>query len=159
MKQNPLLSVSIWKKLIPTRYYRNKGKVESINRIFWTTGTPSPIVQFLISYPRSCVYCKQSKTGWWEGLGTRLHCTHNSFDENTVHADFRYIHREMAVWRTAARRDDAFEELLPTFWIRPATWLHSVHEIAVPISRSLQCSWWGLVYWPKCVLHSRRFPI
>ena len=31
------------------------------------------------------------------------------------------------------------------FWIRPATWLHSVHDMAVPISRSLQRSWWGLV--------------
>ena len=30
------------------------------------------------------------------------------------------------------------------FWIRPATWLHSVHDIAVPISRSPQCNWWGL---------------
>ena len=29
--------------------------------------------------------------------------------------------------------EDASKELLPAFWIRPATWLHSVHEIAVPI--------------------------
>ena len=47
--------------------------------------------------------------------------------------------------KAAARRDDASEELLPTFWIRPATWLHFIHEIAVPISSSPQCSWWGLV--------------
>ena len=47
---------------------------------------------------------------------------------------------------TAAWRDDAFEELLLAFWIGPATWLHFVHDIAVPISQSLQhCSWWGLV--------------
>ena len=39
----------------------------------------------------------------------------------------------------------AFEEFLPTFWIRPATWLHSVHETAVPIFQSPQHSWWGLV--------------
>ena len=36
----------------------------------------------------------------------------------------------------AAQREDAFEEILPTFQIRLATWLHSVHEIAVPISWS-----------------------
>ena len=29
--------------------------------------------------------------------------------------------------------------------IRTDTWLHSVHGIAVPISRSPQCSWWHLV--------------
>ena len=46
---------------------------------------------------------------------------------------------------TAAWRDDAFEELPLVFWIRPATWLHFVHEITVPISRSLQHIWWGLV--------------
>ena len=40
---------------------------------------------------------------------------------------------------------DAFEELLLTFWIRPATWLLFVHEIAVPISWSPQHSWWRLV--------------
>ena len=31
------------------------------------------------------------------------------------------------------------------FWIKPATWLHSLHEITVPIPRSPQRSWWGLV--------------
>ena len=36
-------------------------------------------------------------------------------------------------------------QLLPTIWLRPATWLHFVHEIAVPISWSPQPSWWGLV--------------
>ena len=35
-------------------------------------------------------------------------------------------------------------------WIRPATWLHFVHEIALPIHWSPQCSWWG----QKRVLHS-----
>ena len=30
--------------------------------------------------------------------------------------------------------------------IRPATWLHFVHEVAVPSpSHPMQCSWWGLV--------------
>ena len=43
-------------------------------------------------------------------------------------------------------RDDASEELLPTFWIsHPPDRLHFVHEIAVPISRSPQHSWWGLI--------------
>ena len=55
-------------------------------------------------------------------------------------------------WRTTARRDNAFKELLLSFWIRPATWLHSVHEITVPTFQSPQCSWW--VYWLKRVQHS-----
>ena len=38
------------------------------------------------------------------------------------------------------RKETAFEELLPTFWIRLATSLHFVHDIAVPISRSHQRS-------------------
>ena len=38
----------------------------------------------------------------------------------------------------------------PNEWLRPATWLHLVHEIAVPISQSPQHSW----YWSKCVLCS-----
>ena len=53
--------------------------------------------------------------------------------------------RSIFNWRTAARIDGAFEKHQPTFWIRPATWLHFVHEIADPISRSPQCNWWGLV--------------
>ena len=36
------------------------------------------------------------------------------------------------------------------FWIRSVTWLHSVHDIAVPISLSPQCSWWGLVLAKTC---------
>ena len=31
------------------------------------------------------------------------------------------------------------------FWIRPATWLHFVHEIAVPNSRSPQHSWFKVL--------------
>ena len=38
-----------------------------------------------------------------------------------------------------------YMQLLPTFWISPATWLHSVYETAVPISQLPQHSWWGLV--------------
>ena len=38
-----------------------------------------------------------------------------------------------------------YDSWYSTFWIRSDTWLHSVHEIAVPISRSPQRSWWGLV--------------
>ena len=30
-------------------------------------------------------------------------------------------------------------------WGEGATWLHSVHEIAVQISQSPNCDWWGLV--------------
>ena len=30
--------------------------------------------------------------------------------------------------------------------IRLAEWLHFVHEIAVPISQSPQCGWWGLTW-------------
>ena len=41
------------------------------------------------------------------------------------------------LWKTVAQRDSRFKELLPAIWIRPTTWLHSVHETAVPISRSL----------------------
>ena len=47
--------------------------------------------------------------------------------------------------KTAAWREDAFEELQPIFWIRPAIWLHFVHEIAVLISWSTQHSWSDLV--------------
>ena len=36
------------------------------------------------------------------------------------------------------------------FWIRSTTRLHFVHKIAVPISRSPQCSWWGLVLARMC---------
>ena len=45
----------------------------------------------------------------------------------------------------AAQREDVFEELLLIFWKRPATWLYFVHEIAVSISWSPQCSWIDLV--------------
>ena len=38
-----------------------------------------------------------------------------------------------------------FRGVSTNFWIRPVTWLHSVHDIAVPIPRSPQCSWQGLV--------------
>ena len=41
------------------------------------------------------------------------------------------------------------------FWIRPATWLHSGHDMAVPISQSPQHNWWGLVLassqWQKTI--------
>ena len=47
--------------------------------------------------------------------------------------------------KMAARKDDTFEKLLLTFWIRPATWLHFVCEIATAISWSPQRSWWGLL--------------
>ena len=57
-----------------------------------------------------------------------------------------YLHKDNTLWllrssdpdqtKEASQRDSTFEELLLTFWIRPGTWLHSVHEIAVPISRS-----------------------
>ena len=52
--------------------------------------------------------------------------------------------------KVSSQRDDAFKELLPTFRIRPASWLHFVHEVVVPISQSPQHSW----YWPKRVLRS-----
>ena len=42
-----------------------------------------------------------------------------------------------------------FQGFSTTFGIRPAIWLHSVHEIAVPISRSPQCS-----IGQKCILRS-----
>ena len=42
--------------------------------------------------------------------------------------------------RTAVQRGTTFEEFLPVF-ISPATWLHFVHEIAVPTSQSPQHSW------------------
>ena len=51
-----------------------------------------------------------------------------------------------------------FRGFSTTFWIRPATWLHSMHEIAVSISRSPQRSWWGLVLaetWPARWVTSR----
>ena len=44
-------------------------------------------------------------------------------------------------------KNGAFKELL---LIRPATWLHFVHEIAVPISQSPQRNWWGLVLAKTC---------
>ena len=34
---------------------------------------------------------------------------------------------------------------IPSVRIRPATWLHFMHEMAVPISQSPQRSWWSLV--------------
>ena len=43
-------------------------------------------------------------------------------------------------------------ELLPAFWIKPATWLHFVHEIAVPIFWSPQCCWWALVLAEMCTV-------
>ena len=43
-----------------------------------------------------------------------------------------------------------FQGVSTEFWIRPAIWLHSVHDIAVPISRSPQRSWWGLVLAETC---------
>ena len=58
--------------------------------------------------------------------------------------------RKTDAWRAAAQRDDAFEDSILTFWIRPAIWLHSVHEIAVSISWSPQHSWWGLVLAETC---------
>ena len=59
----------------------------------------------------------------------------------------------MCARRTAAQREDAFEELLLAFRIRPAAWLHFTHKIAVPISRSPQQSWWGLVLANTCPVH------
>ena len=64
----------------------------------------------------------------------QLHTTHD--DDNCTVTIFEQ--------RTTAQRDGAFKDLLPIFWIRPATWLHYAHEVAVSISWSLQCSWWGL---------------
>ena len=53
--------------------------------------------------------------------------------------------------KTAAWREDAFKEFSPTFWIRPATLLRSVHEIVVPIFQSSQRSGWLCInipiYW------------
>ena len=55
----------------------------------------------------------------------------------------------------AAWRDDAFKELLPTFWIRPVTWLHaffscdSSPHLLVPYSAADE-AW----YWPKYILCS-----
>ena len=40
---------------------------------------------------------------------------------------------------------------LTNFWIRPAAWMHFVHDMAVPISRSPQHSWWGLVLAGMCL--------
>ena len=36
------------------------------------------------------------------------------------------------------------------FWIRQAIWPHFMHKIAAPISRSSQCSWWGVVLAEIC---------
>ena len=47
--------------------------------------------------------------------------------------------------RIAAQRYVVFKGSLLVVWIRPATWLHFVHEIAVPISQSSHCSWWDLI--------------
>ena len=47
----------------------------------------------------------------------------------------------------------ALEELLLTFWMRLATWLHFEYDRAVPIFQSPSTAdeaW----YWPKCILHS-----
>lgn len=53
--------------------------------------------------------------------------------------------RKTAALRIATRRDSAFKEVLPTFWLRPVTWLHSVQEIAFLVFWSTQHCWWGLI--------------
>ena len=50
-------------------------------------------------------------------------------------------HAMLARWHIV----HASEELLLTFRISPAIWLHFMHEIVVTISLSPQHSWWGLV--------------
>ena len=53
----------------------------------------------------------------------------------------------------AAQREGALEEILPAFWVRPATRLHSVHKIAVPSSG--HCSTADKIWhWPKYILCS-----
>ena len=47
-----------------------------------------------------------------------------------------------------------FRGVSTDLWIRRVVWLHSVYEIAVPISWSPQHSWWHLVL-AECVLCSR----
>ena len=47
--------------------------------------------------------------------------------------------------RTAAQEDATLEELLPAFWVRPTTGLHSLHWIAVSISHAS-------LYAAECVL-------
>ena len=54
-------------------------------------------------------------------------------------------------------KDGVLEELLPTFWTRPATWPHSVHEIVVPISQSPQYSWWDMVPYSGKLLREKTF--
>ena len=57
-------------------------------------------------------------------------------------SSWNYIHssknRQLHV---AALRDAIFETLLYTIWIRPPTWSHSVHKIAVLIFRSAGEAW------------------
>ena len=52
--------------------------------------------------------------------------------------------------RTATQIDAIFQMFPSTVLIKPATWLHFMHDIVVPISRSPQHSWWGLVLAEMC---------
>ena len=55
--------------------------------------------------------------------------------------------------KDCCKKRQCFRGVSTKFWIRPAIWLHSVHEIAVPISRSPSAAdeaW----YWPKRILRS-----
>ena len=79
-----------------------------------------------------------------------------------------FAHRQRDTWRSmimiviltkdsctkdCCKKRQCFRGVSTKFWIRPAIWLHSVHEIAVPISRSPSAAdeaW----YWPKRVLRS-----
>ena len=62
-----------------------------------------------------------------------------------------YTHKDSCM------KDGVLEELLPTFWTRPATWPHSVHEIVVPISQSPQYSWWDMVPYSGKLLREKTF--
>ena len=84
-------------------------------------------------HARACT-CLRTDNTWWslntiamQDLWTKDSCMKNSY-----------------------RKRQCFRGVSTDFWIRPTTWLHSVHDIAVPISRSSQHSWWGLVLAKTC---------
>ena len=57
---------------------------------------------------------------------------------------------ERQLYEEQLRKEMVLLGSLTNSWIRPAAWMHFVHDMAVPISRSPQCSWWGLVLAETC---------
>ena len=123
--------------------YRHDEQACHLHPIVCTLDQPPFSFHLGCGYAQKTKLCLTQIRHFWSGMSSTSLCAQLHVFAHWQHvmvtiATIDDLQTKDSCMKTVAQRDGAFEELRSIFWIRQATWLHSVHEIAVPNSWSPQ---------------------